>query len=201
MKLNKISMAVAGGVTALGMAASMGMASAASMKPVSASTHQTGPDTTQAVTSVSSPNGPVWATDTMTKTFTAVATGGGNYTVTENVKGTFVAFSQPNNVANTVDHPLIPNVTGRFTGVNKFFVHASGLPKAAYLPKAEPLGFGTSAEINQLFGGTATDLGGQSGNFWVFTYYGPGRGNVMIQSYNTVPQVQGNITERVSSHH
>ena len=207
MKISKISMAITGGAIALGMGASMGMASAGPVPQppvtVTATTSQVNsPDTTTCTTSILAPNaqypnsyGPVWALDTVQKSFRITSLGSGNYAVSESVSGFFRAFSQPNNTALcNVNNPLVPQVSGTLYGVNTFTVSSPNAPSARFLPRQEPAGYGTSAMLTAIFGGNATVGGGDT---WVFTYVGPGRGNTMTQRYNTAPSTWGNITEPV----
>ena len=151
------------------------------------------PDTTSGTaTEVPSQFGPVWAYDDVTKTFRITPDGGGNYTVTMLVNGTFTAFDEPNTGNLTTFTPLNPNVTGQLHGTNVYHVHSDVAPDPSLLPAQEQDGTGTGAMLNQLFGGNQKDLGGDSGNLWVFSYHAAG--GSMTQRYDTAPSTWGNIT-------
>jgi hypothetical protein len=149
------------------------------------------PDTTSGTaTSVSSPGGPVWAYDNVTKMFRVTPNGGGNYTVTETVNGTFSAFDEPN-----TGDPINPtpiDVTGQMHGTNTYTVQSSVAPNAAGLAAQYDDQNGditTSDLINHIFGGNASVSGGGT---WVFSYHAA-HGS-MTQSYTTPTSAWGNIT-------
>jgi hypothetical protein len=156
------------------------------------------PDTTSGTaTSVQSPFGNVWAHDNVTKMFRVTSNGGGNYTVTETVNGTFSAFDEPNTPDGN-EVALNPNVTGQMHGTNTYTVQSSVAPNAAGLPALVDdqngnanggNGFSTGDLIKGIFGGNAS-IGG--GDTWVFSYHAA-HGS-MTQSYNTPTSAWGNIT-------
>ncbi len=152
------------------------------------------PDTTSGTaTTVPSPGGPVWAYDNVTKTFRVTPNGGGNYTVTETVNGTFSAFDEPNTPDGN-EVPLNPNVTGQMHGTNTYTVQSSVAPNAAglnaqYDDQNGAAGITTNDLINHIFGDSATVSGGGT---WVFSYHAA-HGS-MTQSYLTQPSAWGNIT-------
>jgi hypothetical protein len=154
------------------------------------------PDTTSGTaTSVSSPGGPVWAYDNVTKMFRVTPNGGGNYTVTETVNGTFSAFDEPNTPDGN-EVALNPNVTGQMHGTNTYTVQSSVAPNAAglaaqYDDQRGAAGITTSDLIKHIFGDDASVVVGGGGN-WVFSYHAA-QGS-MTQSYSTPPSAWGNIT-------
>jgi hypothetical protein len=160
---------------------------------VVASTNETNvPDTTTGTaTRLSSPGGPVWAYDNVTKMFRVTPNGGGNYTVTETVNGTFSAFDEPNTPDGS-EMALNPSVTGQMHGTNTYTVQSSVAPNAAGLAAQYDDQNGditTSELINHIFGGSASVSGGLN---WVFSYHAA-HGS-MTQSYLTPPSAWGNIT-------
>jgi len=223
--MNTKSLLTKGAVVAgsFGLLATLGAtAASASTQPatatVVASTHETNvPDTTSGTaTSQSSPGGPVWARDDVTKTFrvtpTGVTPGGLNtYTVTETVNGTFTAFDEPNtataaDIAAGIPGPevaLNPNVTGQMHGTNTYTVTSNVAPDAAGLPALVNdqngtanggNGYSTSDLITDLFGGPANAANVQvgGGDNWVFAYHAAG--GSMTQAWNTPTTAWGNIT-------
>jgi hypothetical protein len=152
------------------------------------------PDTTSGTaTSQSSPGGPVWAWDNVTKTFRVTPNGNGQYTVSEIVNGTFSAFDEPN-TGDTVNATPI-NVDGQMHGTNTYTVYSpNALPNPHGLPaqvnySATPVS--TSALIADIFNNDASVQVGGGGN-WVFSYHAA-HGS-MTQSYLTQPADWGNIT-------
>jgi hypothetical protein len=163
---------------------------------VVASTHEINvPDTTSGTaTSVSSPGGPVWAYDNVTKMFRVTPNGGGNYTVTETVNGTFSAFDEPN--TGDPNNPTPINVTGQMHGTNTYTVTSSVAPNAGglaaqYNDQNGAAGISTSDLIKHIFGDDTSVVVGGGGN-WVFSYHAPG--GSMTQRYDTPPSTWGNIT-------
>jgi hypothetical protein len=164
--------------------------------PFSATTSITGqPDTTTGDTSVSSPDGNVWAYDNLTETFRITSLGDDEYAVMESVHGTFNGFDQPDNADASAVFPLVPDVSGTITGTNSWTVESTVAPHGT-LPGTEPAGTSESTLIPELFvGGSPVLTGTDGGNAYVFTYepFAPGQGS-MVQNGLSTPVVQGNIT-------
>jgi hypothetical protein len=131
-------------------------ASASPSGTVKAVTHTSNhPDTT----SVSGPctgtsdNGPVWAYDNLSLQYSAVSDGTNTYSVTITAHGSFAAISDPITGACSTG-------SGSVDGTINYEVSSTTAPDPANLPSQEPGDLGQVAILNQLFGGTATIIGG-----------------------------------------
>lgn len=192
------SAAALAGTAAVAAPAMASNGSGPSTATVVASTQETNvPDTTSGTaTTVSSPGGPVWAYDNVTKTFRVTPNGNGQYTVSEIVNGTFSAFDEPNTGSST---PTPINVDGQMHGTNTYYVSSTATPDPQGLaPQVNDNSGGagsvsTSDLIAQIFHNDPNAVIGGGGN-WVFAYHAAG--GSMTQSYLTAstPLVWGNIT-------
>jgi hypothetical protein len=134
-------------------------ASASPSATVTATTHLADrPDTCDAKTAVSSPNGYVWAYDNMARQFTITSNGDGTYTVAIADTGSFSAIADPVTGATISAH-------GSVNGTNQYTVTATQGPNVSGLPAQVPGDTSTSAMITtELFhAGTAKITG--EGNY------------------------------------
>jgi hypothetical protein len=134
------------------------MAAHASTTPatVIAVSHSIGrPDTTSVSgpATVASPNGPVWAHDNLTFKLIGVRNGAHTWSVTIDAVGTYRANANPLTGASYQG-------TGAINGWLNYEVTAPNGPNAQYVPYLEPSNFSQSNMVNQLFGGTASIVGG-----------------------------------------
>lgn len=182
-------------------ASTMATTLSANVKPptatIVASTHEINvPDTTSGTaTSVHSDFGNVWAYDNVTKTFRVTPLGGGQYTVTETVNGTFSAFDEPNTPTGA-EVALSPPVDGQMHGTNVYTVTSNVAPDPAglaaqYDAAQGSAGITTGDLIKHLFGDDPSVVIG-GGNLWVFSYHAAG--GSMTQRYDTPTTSWGNIT-------
>ena len=117
--------------------------------PVIAHVYQSGvDDTTNATTSVLSPNGYVWAHDNIERVITVKADGPGQWTVTFHEGGTYHALANPI-TGQSWTH------TGLFGGTITYTVTDAGTPKASNLPATMPGTDGHGDVMTALFGGVA----------------------------------------------
>jgi len=122
---------------------------AQAQRPVIAHVYQSGvDDTTTATTSVTSPNGYVWAHDNVERVITVKAAGPGQWTVTFNEGGTYNAIANPIS-GNGWKH------TGLFGGTITYTVTDAGTPKASNLHATLPGTDGHGDIMTALFGGVA----------------------------------------------
>lgn len=149
--------------------------------PVKAVTHASQhPDTTDVSGPAcgTSPNGPTWALDNLSRQFTVTDNGGGNYTVVITDHGSFTGFADP-----TTCQPLTSH--GPIHGTYTLTVVSPNGPDPANLPAQEPSDVSTSAMVRQLFDGNATSVTG--GDY----YYSYQNGNY-IQS-SQPPYITGDV--------
>ena len=94
----------------------------------------------------------VWAHDNLSRQIVATPNGDGSWTVNITDNGSFAGFADPTTgAAMASDGPVKGSYQLTVTG---------GTPDAKNLPSQEPATMGTTAMINQLFGGSATVTGG-----------------------------------------
>jgi hypothetical protein len=140
-------------------------ASAATVKPVIASTHLNGhPDTTSLPAqdlpgaTVDSPNGPVWAYDNMTEKYTITSQGGNQYSVAIDFVGSFHGFADPTN-------GRALSSDGSVKGTISYTVTSPNAPDPSLLPGQSDPNATLSQNISTLFGGTVTFVGYGPYNF------------------------------------
>ncbi|MBO0681734.1 MAG: hypothetical protein J2P45_01150 [Candidatus Dormibacteraeota bacterium] len=156
------------------MAASAASGGGATVKAV---THASGhPDTTSVSgpCTATSPNGPVWAYDNLSRQLTATLRPDQNWDVTITDHGSFAAIADPN----TGDCSFTGS--GSVDGYLHYVVASTGTPSAANLPAQMDGNIGSFATIQQFFGKdnlTSVVGGGE------YSYsYNPVDGGVYTQS-------------------
>lgn len=142
---------------ALGLGVMGAGAAFAGTGPVTAVTHSSGhPDTTNVSGSCTgtSPNGPTWAFDNLSRRFTVVPESEPNtYSVTINDNGSFSEFANP-----LTGDCLVGN--GSVRGTIQYDVFSLNSPDPANLPAQIDGTVGTGATISLLFAGSASIIGG-----------------------------------------
>jgi sugar (pentulose or hexulose) kinase len=151
--------------------------------PVTAVTHASDhPDTTNVsgpgTACGTSPNGPTWALDNLSRQFAVTDSGGGDYTVVITDRGSFAGFADPASCQPLTSH-------GPIQGTYTVYVHSTSGPDPAGLPAQEPGDVGTSAMVQQLFDGNATAIVG--GDY----YYSYQNGNYVQSSQP--PYITGDV--------
>jgi hypothetical protein len=140
--------------------------------PVTASTSTTQhADTTSTAgtCTVNTPNGPVWAYDSLDLSFRIVPEGtvANRYVVTIKANGDFKAIADPVTGNCAVAGTKLPK--GTIKGTITYVVDSPTAPRAGYLPRREPGTVGQFAMVNQLFAGNATLSAGYASPY-TYTY-------------------------------
>jgi hypothetical protein len=154
-------------------------ASAAVVKPVTASTHlNSHPDTTSAAGSatIDSPGGPVWAYDNINEKFTVQSAGTNLYSVQIDFVGSFHGFANPRTAAEMAALGLTSPAPGAalasdgsVKGSIQYDVSSTTPPDPSALPAQSPADASLSQSISTLFDGNGIVVGGGSG--YSFTYH------------------------------